>query len=70
MVFNLYRKPGNLYGNTFTLNSNIYGNSYKFVRKLYNMYVFPNTGMYVVRWVVEEGDYLANLALIPGVVPA
>ena len=41
MVFNLYRKSGNLYGNTYTLNSNIYGNSYKFVRKLYNMDVFP-----------------------------
>ena len=41
MVFNLYRKSGNLYGNTYTLNYNIYGNSYKFVRKLYNMAVFP-----------------------------
>ena len=41
MVFNLYRKSGNLYRNTYTLNSNIYRNSYKFVRKLYNMDVFP-----------------------------
>ena len=41
MVFNLYRKSGNLYGNTYTLNSNIYGNSYKSVRKLYNVAVFP-----------------------------
>ena len=30
--------------------------------------IYINSGMYVVRCVVEEGDYQANLALLPEVV--